>query len=353
MSIVNKIKICFIPCEENHYRPKFLAGGTLFHVVLGLLILKIIAVGFFAYFPKTAFFADLTKVALIQMTNEERQTSGVGILKENSQLDTAAMQKAQDMFANDYFAHQSPQGISPWYWFKFAGYNYKIAGENLAIGFIDSQEVVNAWINSPSHKENLLNPKFQETGMAVLTGDFQGAKTTVVVQLFGTATNSSVTKANTTTVSAQTKNTTNTTEEKPSQTVAQNGIKTNSQEETENEEVSSTVASSESQTLTGNNLVSVKGETTFLSQNSNKENKGFFNKFLQFMVFHYSDILQKIIFYTLLIITIALLLNIFVKIKKQDTKLILKTGVFIILLILFVFSDKEVILQLIPHDLLI
>ena len=140
--ILRKAKILFIPCEGNHYKPRFLAGGALFYFVLTLLFLKLIAISFVAYFPKTIFFADLTKTALIQLTNQERQSLGLSTLKENSTLDQAAQQKAQDMLSSDYFSHYSPTGVCPWYWFKKVGYNYQLAGENLAIGFLDSEEVL-------------------------------------------------------------------------------------------------------------------------------------------------------------------------------------------------------------------
>lgn len=75
--------------------------------------------------------------------------------------------------------------------------------------------------------------------------------------------------------------------------------------------------------------------------------------FFKFLSFNYPNILEKIIFYSLLLITVALILNIFIKIHIQDGRLILKTVIFITLLVLFVLSNKEVIVQLIPHNLLI
>src|SRR6185436_7850636 len=98
-------------------------------------------------------------------------------------LNKAAMAKAQDMVKNGYFAHESPQGISPWYWFKQAGYVYKYAGENLAVGFVDSKTVYDAWFNSPSHKANLLNKNYTQVGTAIVSG-FDG-NSIVVVQEFG------------------------------------------------------------------------------------------------------------------------------------------------------------------------
>jgi len=180
-----KLKLIFVPTRENNFRPKFLTSRVLLYCLLILFILKIITVPFLIYFPKSALFGDISKIALIKILNHDREEAGIGPLKENTVLNNAAVLKAKDMLAKDYFSHQSPEGVDPWHWFKIAGYNYKIAGENLAIGFLDSGEVNQAWLDSPSHKANLLNSNYKDVGIAVLTGDFQGNETTVVVQLFG------------------------------------------------------------------------------------------------------------------------------------------------------------------------
>lgn len=112
--------------------------------------------------------------------------TGLPPLSENPVLDRAAALKAADMMQKNYFAHTSPDGTDPWHWFKVSGYNYRFAGENLAIGYVDSQEVNQAWLDSPTHRANILNRNYKEIGIAVLQGSFQGAKTTVVVQEFGT-----------------------------------------------------------------------------------------------------------------------------------------------------------------------
>ena len=183
--IILKLKLIFIPCLENSYRPKFLESKFLFYYLLFLLILKLFTVSYLIYLPKTIYFADISSTSLIKLTNQGREALGFGHLTENSQLDKAASLKAQDMIAQDYFAHQSPEGKSPWYWIKSANYDYQYAGENLAIGFLDSEEVYQAWNNSPSHKANLFNPNYQDIGITVLKGDFQGNEIYVVVQLFG------------------------------------------------------------------------------------------------------------------------------------------------------------------------
>lgn len=163
---------------------KFLESDTLLNCVVFILIVKVIFVALPINFPKNIFFADITKVALENMANQTRQAAGLQPLQKNAELGKAAQMKAENMLAENYFAHTSPSGISPWHWFLKSGYNYKYAGENLAIGFFESQEVFSAWLNSPSHKANILNPNYKEVGTAVISG-FGENKAVVVVQEFG------------------------------------------------------------------------------------------------------------------------------------------------------------------------
>ncbi|MBU4350839.1 CAP domain-containing protein [Candidatus Parcubacteria bacterium] len=180
-----QLKFAFFPCQENNFRPLALQRQFLIYYVLLFLALKMVIFPFYLLFPKTSFFAEVISSTLIELTNQERQSSGLSPLKESLVLNQAALAKAKDMIENDYFNHTSPSGITPWYWFKQKGYAYRAAGENLAIGFLDSAEVEKAWTESPSHRQNLLNSNFKEIGIAVLTGNFQGKETTIVVQFFG------------------------------------------------------------------------------------------------------------------------------------------------------------------------
>lgn len=123
---------------------------------------------------------------LIGLTNQERQNNHLSVLKSNPRLQAAARAKAADMLANDYFDHTSPQGKTPWQFIDKAGYVYLKAGENLAIDFTDSEKAVPAWMASPSHRANILKTDYQEVGIAIATGEYQGRKTTVIVQMFGT-----------------------------------------------------------------------------------------------------------------------------------------------------------------------
>jgi hypothetical protein len=107
------------------------------------------------------------------------------MLKESPTLNNAAKQQALAMVLHNYFAHISPEGVTPWFWFKSNGYSYRYAGENLAIDFLGSSDVVNAWMNSLGHRQNILNDKYQEIGVAVVQGMIDGQNTTVVVQMFG------------------------------------------------------------------------------------------------------------------------------------------------------------------------
>lgn len=122
---------------------------------------------------------------LISLTNQQRAAAGLAPLYENAELDASAYAKAQDMLANQYWAHYSPSGTSPWYFMRASGYQYSIAGENLAMDFDSDQAVMDAWMNSPEHRANLLNPNFQDVGIAEVPGVLLGDSTILVVAHYG------------------------------------------------------------------------------------------------------------------------------------------------------------------------
>lgn len=123
---------------------------------------------------------------LVKLTNEQRTRNGLPPLRFDPTLAAAAAHKGENMFAEDYWAHISPTGKDPWFWINRSGYDYVFAGENLAKDFVDPRSVVSAWMASPSHRANLLNEKYEDIGIAVLGGDLNGYKTTLVVQMFAT-----------------------------------------------------------------------------------------------------------------------------------------------------------------------
>jgi len=126
---------------------------------------------------------------VVDLTNKERDSASLAPLQRSNVLDEAARLKAEDMATNSYFSHYSPTGVSPWHWFALANYPFVHAGENLAVHFNDSGKVVDAWMNSPKHKENIVNGKYQEIGVGTARGTYDGHDTVFVVQLFGTRAN--------------------------------------------------------------------------------------------------------------------------------------------------------------------
>ncbi len=189
MGFRKRLKKLFLPLRENNYQAKLLQPVSLMVLVIffvgAQLSLKFLALakpGILGYS------SQITPQRIIELTNQERASRGLEPLKNNSLLNQAAQLKAGDMFAFDYWSHQSPSGREPWTFLKDTGYNYRIAGENLARDFYRPEAVIKAWMNSPTHKENIVNPKFQEIGVAVVDGTLGGLKTTLVVQFFTTPT---------------------------------------------------------------------------------------------------------------------------------------------------------------------
>lgn len=173
-----------LPRHDNHDRPYVLRHGSLAAVSALLLAVKVLTIGLIGLTPAQADLSTITVNRILQLTNEERVQEGLSPLKTTSRLMQAATLKGQDMLEQDYFAHISPTGVTPWFWMAKTGYVYKVAGENLAIDFIEAEDVVAAWIASPSHRQNMLRSDYTETGVAVVTGEFDGGQSTIVVHMF-------------------------------------------------------------------------------------------------------------------------------------------------------------------------
>lgn len=145
----------------------------------------LIIVNFILFFPVSVSASSITETNILNLTNNERAKYGAASLSWNYKLATAARSKAQDMIDKDYFSHTSPDGRTPWSFITAAGYNYIYAGENLAMNFTSAEDVMSAWMASGSHRDNILSGNFKELGVGVVTGEYQGYTTTVVVQMFG------------------------------------------------------------------------------------------------------------------------------------------------------------------------
>lgn len=333
---VMKIKKVFIPCEENNYKPKILAGNFLVYFLIGLIVLKLISFGFLFDFPNNSFFADVSKTILVKLLNNQRGELGLGQLVENPQLSYAAELKAKDMLDNDYFSHDSPQGITPWSWFQRAGYNYHYAGENLGIGFVDSEEIHKAWNNSPSHKENLLNANYNEIGIAVLRGDFHGAENTIVVQLFGKQPKKAPAP-----IPIVEKEIVKQPEPQPeAQEYAPQAAATVKPVEVASAEV-------EGLGVSPAEVVSFQGKES--REFAGTTDEGISIKFFKFMAISYPNLLQGFIFYSLICVSLLLMINIFVKVTVQHRGLTIKVLGLLFLLVLCVYINKDIMLNFIPH----
>jgi hypothetical protein len=184
--MIQWLKKYFIPHEENDHKPHFLRTKVILAILSVLLFIEVIfLLGTTVIYRNTNLFASILPQVLVENTNNNRELDNLSPLKINPTLEKAAYQKAEDMASRAYFSHNTPDGLTPWYWLEKAGYKFEYAGENLAINFADSEDVVNAWMNSLSHRANILNKNFTEIGIGTARGAYQGRETIFVVQFFG------------------------------------------------------------------------------------------------------------------------------------------------------------------------
>lgn len=182
--IHHNARMALLPHRKNSYRPHLIRWQGLTFILAFVVALQ------FAYnYSQSGNVLgreiNLSVEQLLSDTNDQRKKDGVEPLVLNDKLDQAANLKATDMFAQQYWAHNSPSGAEPWQWFGEAGYSYSLAGENLAKDFSTSGGVVAAWMNSPEHRKNLLDSRYENIGFAIRSGTLNGEKTTVVVALYG------------------------------------------------------------------------------------------------------------------------------------------------------------------------
>lgn len=186
VKISTALKHLFIPHEHNDYKPHFFRELSIGILVIVTIFLLGASFGSSFFLQRTVLGANVTADVLVDLTNESRLANNDAPLLRNPTLDRAATLKGDDMSANGYFSHNSPTGITPWHWFQQAGYDFLYAGENLAINFTDAKQVRDAWLASPTHRENLLDTRFKEIGMSTVSGIYKDSPTIYVVQLFGT-----------------------------------------------------------------------------------------------------------------------------------------------------------------------
>lgn len=184
--MLNWFKKHFIPHEGNNHRPHFLHKESIRNILILVIFVEVFAFlgPTIPEINKTGGMAAVLPAVLGDLTNEERKADHLLALNTNPILNKAAQMKAEDMAEKGYFAHTSPEGLTPWYWLKQVGYKYQYAGENLAINFTDSKDVTNAWMNSPTHKANIVKDKYTEVGTGIATGMYEGKETVFVAQVY-------------------------------------------------------------------------------------------------------------------------------------------------------------------------
>jgi len=188
--IINKMKLTlkkyFIPHEGNDHKPHMLRREkALIVLAIALLIETLFMAQIFLIGRNTNFLAAVISSVIVDKTNEERIDFDLNSLVTSDILELAAQLKANDMAKKGYFAHETPEGFDPWYWLERAGYNFVAAGENLAVNFTDSEDVVDAWMDSDGHRANILKDSYTEIGVATAKGEYKGREAIFVVQFFG------------------------------------------------------------------------------------------------------------------------------------------------------------------------
>ncbi len=175
-----------VPNQYNNHHPHLLRLPGLACIALILLGLQ------FLYNVRTTgvsqilgYATNVSSQAITADINNARLEQNLAPLQTDQNLNVAASLKANDMLQRDYWSHNAPDGTQPWQWFKLAGYSYTYAGENLAKDFNTSAGVTNAWMHSPTHRDNMLGSHYTHVGVAVVNGTLHNNQTTLVVALFG------------------------------------------------------------------------------------------------------------------------------------------------------------------------
>jgi len=162
-----KNKIKYLKLNKKYFIHSLLA------VLIGVFLL-----------PNIAYFSSITTKNIINLTNKEREKNGLSKITTNELLSKAAYKKGLEILNSQTFSHTiNEKKFSTW--IKESGYKYLYSGENLAINFLTSEGAIKAWLDSETHKENILNPNFKEIGVAIVEGEFEGENSIIIVQVFG------------------------------------------------------------------------------------------------------------------------------------------------------------------------
>ncbi len=177
----------FIPHPGNDHRPHALRAPALFTYATAAVGVKVITFLLLAViYPSVADLATIISGDVVLLANTARVEAGLPALQVDPILSAAAKVKGEDMLRRGYFAHQSPDGRQPWEWIDRGRYDYLYAGENLAMDFTSAGAIHRAFMASPSHRENILDAHYADIGVAVVSGQMDGRQVDLLVQFFGT-----------------------------------------------------------------------------------------------------------------------------------------------------------------------
>ena len=231
------------------------------------------------------------------------------------------------MMTRSYFAHDTPEGKKPWQWINRGEYDYVYAGENLALDFTSAEVVHSAFMKSPSHRRNILNPKYKEIGIAVLNGEMNGQQTTLLVEFFGTQ------RKDISTLAANQPSPEKTEEPnlpQPEKNTTGVAGEATAEPTPESDEVSSFTPANEGIIIVTTELKSSRALVDLVIEYSNIF-------FIAFLIF----------------ILISLALNIFIKIKVQHASIILESIVVVALLLSMILVKFHFVEQVAPHILIL
>jgi len=138
--------------------------------------------------PATAFAEtnEITPENIVARMNAYRADFGLAPLRLDERVTLAARDRMRDMEDSGYWSHESPNGMSPFTWLTVRDYSFSAAAENLASGFETVRFLVDSWMESHGHRENILSPMYEDCGIAIIDGATTGRATgKSIVVLFG------------------------------------------------------------------------------------------------------------------------------------------------------------------------
>jgi uncharacterized protein YkwD len=193
-TLKNLVNHTFIAGKHNSYRPHFARKH-------GLLVFLLLAsfINYSVYTTSNKILGEKTDISvnnIVQSINQTRSSYKLPPLTTDVRLNKAAEMKAKDIINKQYWGHKSPSGKMSWAYIKDSNYEYVEAGENLAKDFSASNIVVDAWVNSPKHRENLLSNKYKDLGVAVVDGELNGKDSQIIVTLYATQRGQEIAGAN-------------------------------------------------------------------------------------------------------------------------------------------------------------